>query len=225
MSITSSSDAPESKRQKLSTPRTRTSITHVCEAIKNQINSKKNINTEDVLELCLSPLVQSIPFRRIADTPLTHSNNEEMPVVPRAYEERYMRGPMNSGERPCIMGECCECQLIDRARPFTGVQFPIPNMSSNDHGMCILCCRKVTQLLYHKTLKQGMTGNFVIQKYGNISGVPGEYHPSAMLICPPHGPVHTMPLPIVAHQRNRYSVVESNGIMFIRQHGVYMEDF
>jgi hypothetical protein len=46
-----------------------------------------------------------------------------------------------------------------------------------------------------------------------------------MLICPPNGPVHCMPMPIVAHQRNRYSVVTQHGIRYIKQHNVYMEDF
>jgi hypothetical protein len=34
-----------------------------------------------------------------------------------------------------------------------------------------------------------------------------------------------MPLPIVAHQRNRYSVIEHFGVKYIKQSGVYMEDF
>jgi hypothetical protein len=34
-----------------------------------------------------------------------------------------------------------------------------------------------------------------------------------------------MPMPIVAHQRNRYSVVTHHGIRYIKQHRVYMEDF
>ena len=34
-----------------------------------------------------------------------------------------------------------------------------------------------------------------------------------------------MPLPIVAHQRNRYSVTTHHGIRYIKQHHVYMEDF
>jgi hypothetical protein len=34
-----------------------------------------------------------------------------------------------------------------------------------------------------------------------------------------------MPLPIVAHQRNRYSVVEHFGVKYIKQSNVYMEDF
>ena len=65
----------------------------------------------------------------------------------------------------------------------------------------------------------------LIQKYGNIPGQPNEYHPSAMLLCPKSGPIHCMPLPIVAHQRNKLSVETVGGVPYVRQHGVYTEDF
>ena len=91
--------------------------------------------------------------------------------------------------------------------------------------MCLLCLRKSTHVLFYNILKQGHSTQTVIQKYGNICNEPGEYHPSAMLICPPNGPVHSLPMPIVAHQRNRYSVVHHHGIKYMKQHRVYMEDF
>ena len=71
----------------------------------------------------------------------------------------------------------------------------------------------------------GHNPNAVIQKHGNICNQNGEYHKSAMLICPPNGPVSCMPIPIVAHQRNQYSVVEKAGVHWIKQHNVYYEDF
>jgi hypothetical protein len=60
----------------------------------------------------------------------------------------------------------------------------------------------------------------VIQKYDNICNESGEYHPSAILICPPNGPVHSLPMTIVAHQRNRYSVVSHHGVRYMKQHRV-----
>jgi hypothetical protein len=66
----------------------------------------------------------------------------------------------------------------------------------------------------------------MIQMYGNIAGVAGEYHESAMLTVPPGGPVHCMPLPVVAHQRNRYyAETGADGVRRIRQRNVYFEDF
>ena len=65
----------------------------------------------------------------------------------------------------------------------------------------------------------------VIQRHGNICGVPGEYARECMLICPPTGPLHCMPLPIMSHQRNKYEVRISNGTKQIVQLRVGYEDF
>jgi hypothetical protein len=46
-----------------------------------------------------------------------------------------------------------------------------------------------------------------------------------MLVCPPNGHVHCMLLPIVAHQRNSYSVYSRDGVRWLRQHSVYATDF
>jgi hypothetical protein len=46
-----------------------------------------------------------------------------------------------------------------------------------------------------------------------------------MLVMPSHGPVHSMPLPVVAHQRNKYYVVLVDGRVRLKQRNVYVEDF
>lgn len=144
--------------------------------------------------------------------------------VTRAHEEQYMRENMH-GETPCAMGVECECMFIDRSQPFVGTCFMIPSAGHADNNMCVLCLRKTTQLLFYRVVQQGIQSNALLQRYGNICNREGEYHPAAMLICPPSGPVHCMPLPIVAHQRNRYSVVDMHGVKYIKQHGVGMQDF
>lgn len=65
----------------------------------------------------------------------------------------------------------------------------------------------------------------IIQRYGNIFGQPGEYASECMLICPPGIGLHAMPLPIMSHQRNRYSVVNNGGVKHLRQHRVAFEAF
>jgi hypothetical protein len=155
---------------------------------------------------------------------LPDRSSYSVPIVTRAYEESYMRECKDSSEQPCILGTQCECMKIDRDNKFVGVQFVLSSMQASN-GMCILCLRKSTHLIFYNILREGHRVNNIIQKYGNICNAPGEYHSSAMLICPPHGPIHSMPLPIVAHQRNRYSVVSHFGIRFMKQHSVYMEDF
>ena len=149
-----------------------------------------------------------------------------VPIVKRAYEESMMRQVMYMHERECVMGNECECRYIDFDNPFTGVAFSFPHDSSEHHSdMCILCMRRYTQMLFYKVVQSGMNISGMIQKHGNICNEPGEYHKSAMLICPPNGPVESMPLPVVAHQRNKYSVEDRNGIKFVRQHHVAMSDF
>jgi len=90
----------------------------------------------------------------------------DVPIVTRVYEERFMRESMSSSEKDCMMGEACECMLIDAARPFVATQFVIPNISNEHQGMCVLCLRKTTQLLYYKTIYNGVNVNTLIQKYG-----------------------------------------------------------
>jgi hypothetical protein len=158
-------------------------------------------------------------------TSVPRSVGASVPIVSRKYEEAFMRECMNSSERSCIFKGQCECMKIDVDNAFVGVQFELPTLTNVRNGMCILCLRKSTHVLFYNILKQGHSTQTVIQKYGNICNEPGEYHPSAMLICPPNGPVHSLPMPIVAHQRNRYSVVHHHGIKYMKQHRVYMEDF
>jgi hypothetical protein len=161
-----------------------------------------------------------------------------VPVVTRAYEESYMREVLSGVDEPCIMGSNCECQFIDEHNPFTGVQFTLPveafsaaataagmveELSSNK--LCVLCCRKHTQSLFYEALYNHRAYSACIQLYGNICDCPGEYAKEAMLICPLSGPINNMPLPVVAHQRNRYSVVVHNGVRQLRQHRVAYEDF
>jgi hypothetical protein len=120
------------------------------------------------------------------------------------------------------MGEFCECQPVGS---FCGVAFILPTVSASNPRVCVLCIRKTTQLLFYRVVTGGMHSSQMIQFYGNIAGLPGEYHESAMLVVPPSGPVHCMPLPVVAHQRNKYYVVLVDGHLHLKQKNVYMEDF
>lgn len=144
--------------------------------------------------------------------------------VSKAYEEQYMRECL-AGETPCVMGAECECMHIDRSLPFVGTCFVLPTPTHSANNMCVLCLRRTTQLLFYRVVQQGIQSHALIQRHGNICNQEGEYHPSAMLICPPSGPVHCLPLPVVAHQRNRYSVVDLHGVKYMKQHGVGMTDF
>lgn len=148
-----------------------------------------------------------------------------VPLVSRAYEESYMRECISEDDKPCCLGEYCECNFIDNDHAFVGVAFVMPELHCNDSSMCILCLRKLTQLLFYRLVNGAYNSAHITQTYGNICDVPGEYHSSAMLVLPKASAVHCMPLPVVAHQRNKYSVVLRDGKRYLQQKNVYYEDF
>ena len=131
----------------------------------------------------------------------------DIPVVSRVYEESFLREP-TSGERKCVMGTSCEAMVIDKSRPFIAVEFQLPGKSSDVPQMCVLCSRKHTQRLFYDFLYRATpaTCTGVIQRYGVLCNMPGEYQKDACLVMPPHGPVHCMPYPSVAYQRSHFTV-------------------
>jgi len=215
-------NAPPAKRLRRAVKHKPTSVNQIQLAIAGFMADAPE-DAQDVLETSVD-VMRELSLADMLREPET-SAAHRVPVVSRVYEERYMRECKNKDEQPCVCGVKCECMLIDDSQAFVGVQFQLPDVASSAAGMCVLCLRKTTTLLFYKTLYNGERINAVIQKHGNLCNEPGEYHPSAMLCCPVNGPQHCMPLPIVAHQRNRYSVEVVGGLRHIRQHGVYMEDF
>jgi hypothetical protein len=149
----------------------------------------------------------------------------DVPYVTRAYEEAFMREPMHANERPCANGkESCECMFIDRQQQFVGVEFLLPGEARpRTPHLCVLCCRSTTQQLYYDIMFDKMEFSGCIQRYGNIHSEPGEYSKDAMLIAVQSAPMHIMPLPIVAHQRNRYSVAVVGGIKHLKQSRVHFQ--
>jgi hypothetical protein len=151
-----------------------------------------------------------------------HLQTSVIPYVTRAYEEAFMHEPTNSTERECARGKQCECMFIDRLQPFTAVEFLLPGeQAPRTPHLCVLCCRATTQQLYYDVIFDKCEFPGTIQRFGNIHSEPGEYALDAMLIASSTAPVHIMPLPIVSHQRNRYSVYISAGIKRLKQSRVH----
>ena len=178
-----------------------------------------------VVWMCLETVLDSTPFGAALQQhgPPECLPKDSLPLVTRAYEEAYMRECHLPEDTPCVMGEFCECQSMGG---FCGVAFVLPHVSAVSPRMCVLCIRKTTQMLFYRIVVSGMSTTQMIQFYGNIAGVPGEYPESVMLVVPPSGPVHCMPLPVVAHQRNRYRAhARADGVRRIAQQHVYFEDF
>ena len=111
-----------------------------------------------------------------------------IPVVSRAYEESYMRQPIYSYERPCVMGSSCECNFIGASPSdgFTAVEFLLPSEASAlgsgqqpvaaaAHQMCVLCHRRLVQSLFYDIIYAGSPYRGIIQRYGNICNHGNEY--------------------------------------------------
>ena len=148
-----------------------------------------------------------------------------VPLVSKVYEESFLREPRQD-ERPCVNRSLCEGNFIDPKKPFVLVEFLLPNEPlPATPQFCVLCSRKITQKLFYDILFLGKEYHACIQRYGNICNIPGEYARECMLVCPPHAPLHCMPLPIMSHQRNKYEVYSCSGTRMLRQLKVAYEDF
>ena len=184
---------------------------------------------EGMMEIVVENLLSRLPYKKMLSdmfggTLRGNLQNSHIPYVTRAYEESFMREVQNLGERECARGQQCECMFIDRTQPFVGVEFLLPSEERppTPH-LCVLCCRAITQQLYYDVMFDKADFPGVIQRFGNIHSEPGEYALDAMLIAAPTAPVHVMPLPIVSHQRNRYTVFVQGGIKRLRQSRVYFQ--
>jgi hypothetical protein len=190
---------------------------------------------DEELQMEVHCLLSKLPYQKmLSDLFSSQSNNNNndrdllpnpnIPYVTRVYEESFMREPLNSTERLCAKGEQCECMFIDQENPFTSIEFLLPGerQPPTPH-LCVVCCRAVTQQLYYDIMFDKHDFGGVIQRFGNIHSQPGEYSLDAMLIAAPNVALHIMPLPIVSHQRNRYSVVIKRGIKHSKQSRVYFQ--
>lgn len=178
-------------------------------------------------ELDLDTVLSRVPYREILENLYgrDHCAVPEVPVVSRAYEEAFLRETL-AGERPCVAGDLCECMNIDPCTPFVGTEFLLPGEPlPATPQFCVLCSRKLTQKLFYDIVLAGKDVHGLIQRYGNLCNVPGEYARECVLVCPPHAPLRCMPLPIMSHQRSKYRVVIAGGVKRLEQLRVQHEDF
>ena len=147
------------------------------------------------------------------------SMGADVPVISRVYEESFMREP-TAGERKCVMGTSCEAMVIDKNKPFIAVEFNLPGKTAEVQQMCVLCSRKHTQRLFYDFLYRSTPASCtgVIQRYGVLCNMTGEYQKDACLIMPSHGPVHCMPYPSVTYQRSHFTVQTHCMSHFITQY-------
>jgi hypothetical protein len=180
------------------------SVEDICRSVCDNIGKCEDLN----YELDFSEVLSHIDYKGVLEGLFSGRGiTFDVPVVSRVYEESFMREPM-ANERKCIMGGNCEAMVIDKSKPFIAVEFHLPNQNTEIPQMCVLCSRKHTQRLYYDFLYRATPSSCtgIIQRYGVICDVPGEYRKEACLLMPPHGPIHCMPYPSVAYQRSHFSV-------------------
>lgn len=198
------------------------SISSICARISSNIRRCINSSSEPI-KLDLEFILQNTCYKQLVESLFSESSGASAPSVPiitRSYEESFMREKIREDEDQCIMGEECECMMIDPEHRFVGVRFQLPNEdpSSLSHSgkLCVLCHRKYVQTIFYDILYSSRPFRGVVQRFGNICGK-NEYAREDLLIIPVGGPVQVMPHPLCSHQRNKYKVTMRSGIKQIVQ--------
>ena len=200
-----------------------------CLPLRDEIlrNLQKDTGHPIVELLEVDSLIYRIPYKKML-TSLCNRDTKcaapHIPYVTRAYEEAFMHEAISKDQRQCARGNMCECMFIDKANPFICVQFLLPGEKQKEEpNLCVVCCRATTQQMYYDVMFENQNFAGTIQQYGNLHSQEGEYSLHAMLIAAPSAPIHILPLPIVAHQRNRYYVVVRGGVRHLQQSRVYFQ--
>jgi hypothetical protein len=197
------------------------SVSKGCQHILNEIKKTDSVNALEMSQQCtlmLDGIICNLPYKDIfKKMALATEPHRSVPLVSKKYEESYMREPMHAGEKQCVMGEHCECNFIDASKPFIAVGFcpPLGFMvkDENVEHMCVICHRKMVQTCFFDALYNSSStiSSGVIQSYGNICGKVDEYSSACVLVSPPNSPLIQMfPHPIAVHQRNQYTVHDTN---------------
>jgi hypothetical protein len=213
------SDLQQTIIRKLNTATPTSAVSQALAAASN--TSSNHASTK----LNLDHILSKVPYKSMLENLFSNVDEvvPDVPILGRAYEESFMRQAM-PGERQCAMGDMCECMFIDKTASFVAVELRLQG-DPEQAQMCVLCSRATTQHCFYDMCFLGRPVKGVIQRYGGIFGQPGEYATECMLMCPRTMSLASMPVPVMSHQRNRYSVVTHSGIKHLRQHRVGWEDF
>jgi hypothetical protein len=120
-------------------------------------------------DIKLEHILSKIPYKTMLENLFQHTTGEmeepvkDVPILSKAFEESFMRQPY-PGERPCVMGELCECMQIDKTNPFIGVELRLQS-DSEDPQMCVLCSRLTTQKCFYDMCFLGKPIAGIIQRY------------------------------------------------------------
>ena len=90
-------------------------------------------------ELCLDHILARVPYKAMLENLFSSLDADvpDVPILSKAYEETFMR-QAGHGERPCAMGDLCECMHIDRTAPFVVVEQRLPHDQEREPQLCVL---------------------------------------------------------------------------------------
>ena len=118
-------------------------------SIRRSLN-QDHTQSDAMTELDMDHILSRVPYREMLENLFGDSTGApapDLPIISKAYEESFMRQP-GAGERPCAMGEQCECRFVDRQAPFTAVEFRLPG-DPDTPLFCVLCSRRATQKMFY----------------------------------------------------------------------------
>jgi hypothetical protein len=100
----------------------------VCKTIINCIQDTDACDEFDPSDICNESVLSIRPYKEILEN---HFGDQSMkppsiPIISKSYEEMFMREPFDVGERPCVMGDKCECKLMDPCNGFIAIEFSLP---------------------------------------------------------------------------------------------------
>jgi len=136
-------------------------------------------------------------------------------VVCRAHEEKYLCEPdFSKGEKSCARGIECEGLKIHEAgdHAFVLKEYFTPNqeqakVSSEDAKLCIMCLRFLIHqcVLEIKADGEYLHDDMIMQSFGNIVGLPGEYTIESV-VCSDKDTYEGLVIPLVEHKRTAYTI-------------------
>ena len=153
---------------------------------------------------------------RAVDSASAHTS--DMVCCPRAYEESFLREPLND-ERQCVSGSKCEGLRIPCKSPFILREFIYPGSSPcpEQRTMCLMCRRlEVARMFFrYESRVDKLCASVRVSDHYNVIGVPGEY-------CLQDAIVSTstytgLPMPVVLHVRSAYEHELRDGVQHYSQ--------
>ena len=138
--------------------------------------------------------------------------NPDIVCCPRAYEESFLREPLND-ERSCANNVGCQGMHVPCSSPFVLREFFLPGESPSDskNGLCLMCTRyEIARQFFRHAAGEGTATTAHVSKFYNSTSVPGEYDIKDCIVNP--GKHFGLTMPVVLHVRSAYDLQITDGV-------------